>query len=177
MATELNTKLLDKLTGIVKKSPGNSETFYVEASGIPQGQILRYLVLAELKADPSLKIPANGKAIAKARANGVRWPRIAARTGISESKCKELFEAETGTNARDSYTGRGRNFAGTKATTTGGGSGRRGAAAKPAAKSGVSGRRTGVKVVAGRRGAAAKPAAKPVAGRRGTRSGAKSDPR
>lgn len=169
MATELNQKSLDKLTTLVKKSPGNSEHWYSEQSGIEMSQILRYLIKAELQADPSLKIAPNGKAIAKARGEGIRWPRIAGRTGMSESKCKELFTAETGVDARMSYTGRGRDFSGTQPTKTGS-SGRRGAkaAGRPA---GTSGRRSGVKVgaPAGRRGAAA--AAKP-AGRRGTRSSA-----
>lgn len=168
MATEIDQKKVDKLAEIVKKNPGNSETFYVEKSGIARNQILRYLVLAELKADPSLKIPATGKSIAKARAEGVRWPRIAARAGVSEAKAKELFTAETGTDPRESYTGRGRNFSGTpsaakpKGTGT---SGRRGAAGKPATPAKPKG-------TSGRRGAAGKPATSKPAGRRSSRAGA-----
>lgn len=171
MANEIDQKKVDKLAEIVKKNPGNSETFYVEKSGIPRNQILRYLVLAELKADPSLKIPATGKAIAKAREQGVRWPRIAARAGVSEAKAKELFQAETGKDPRESYTGRGRNWAGTPAAS-GATSGRRGSTKKTTASS------TGT---SGRRGAAKKTAAASTAGRgagrRGTRSSAASDPK
>lgn len=179
MAKEINQKAVEALAKIVKSNPGNSEKFYSDKSGIPMGQILRHLVLAELIADPSLKIPATGVSIEKARNAGVRWPRIAARAGITESRAKELFEEKTGTAARESYTGRGRNFAGTAPAKGAGTSGRRGAAGnkKPAGTSGRRGaaaQKTGVNPVA-RRGA--KPGPKP-AGRRGTRSSAKaSDPK
>jgi hypothetical protein len=159
MATEINPATVSKLAKIVKANPGNSEKFYSDKSGIAMGQILRHLVLAELEADPSLKMPATGPAIKKAREAGVRWPRIAARTGLSESAAKELFESHTGLSARDSYTGRGRNFSGT-------------AASPKAAKSGVkvqAGRGT-----SGRRGAAAAKTGTASSGRRGAVAGGRS---
>jgi hypothetical protein len=169
MANEVDQKLVTKLAGIVKKEPGNSERFYSEKSGIPMGQILRYLVLAEIEADPKLKIPATGAAIKKARESGLRWPRIAARAGVSEAKAKSLFEEHTGQNARDSYTGRGRNWSGTASSNgnKSSSSGRRGATgAKPAA----SGRRSG----AAARGSKPAPASRTATrGTRGTRASAK----
>lgn len=173
MAKEIDQKQVEKLAKIVKSNPGESERFYAEKSGIAMGQILRYLVLAELVADPSLKIPSTGKAIAKARNEGVRWPRIAARAGLSESKAKELFEAETGTSARDSYSGRGRNFSGTPSTAKTATSGRRGTSkSTTAASRGTSGRRGTAKTSTAKSGTAKSSTAK-----RGTRRGVASDPK
>jgi hypothetical protein len=161
MAKEFNQKSLDKLVAVIKKSGlGQSETFYVNETGIERAQIARYLYPAELKAHPELKIPATGKAIVKARNEGIRWPRIAVRTGISESKAKELFEAESGMSSTESYTGRGRKtFDGSSAGTTS--KAKRGAKTKTAPAA-ASGRR-------GRSSDASKPAA-PAAGKRGRRS-------
>jgi hypothetical protein len=167
MAKELQQSLLNKLVTVLKKKDGfgQSETFYVNATGIERSQIGRYLYQAELLADPSVKIPATTKAIVAARNQGVRWPRIAVRAGISESAAKELFEA-SGTAAADSYTGRGRKTFESSGAT----SGRRGAGSK----------KTGVKVTAAasgrRRGAGAKnkSQAAPASRRgRGTRSSAR----
>lgn len=169
MATEIDARTVTKLANLVKKEPGNSERYYAEKSGIPMGQILRYLVRAELEADPSLKIPATAAAITKARdTDGLRWPRIAFRAGISESAAQELYEQKNGNgSATKSYTGRGRKHDGSAMTATSGSSGRRsGAKAKTATKTGTSGRRGA---------ASAKKTAAPAGrGRRGTRSSAKS---
>lgn len=159
MAKEISQKDLDKVVKLLKKEGVGtlSETKVSAQTGIPMAQIGRILFAAEPLADPSLKIPATGPSIAKAREAGVRWPRIAARTGLSESKVKELFKDKTGLEPSKSYAGRGRNYAGQGSTSKSGTSGRRGAAPKPAAKpAGTS----------GRRGAAAKPA---TSGRRGAR--------
>lgn len=166
MATEINTKWVDKLATEVKRAPGNSERYYSEKCGVPMNQILRHLVLAELKANPSLKIAATGPAVVKARNAGLRWPRIAAYAGITEGRAKQLYEEQTGGSARDSYTGRGRNWSGT--APTGGTGGKRGA------------KKTGVQHVArgtsGRRGAAAgkaQPQKRGAAAKRGTRAAAR----
>lgn len=169
MATEIDSKQVTKLAGIVKKNPGNSERWYSEQSGIAMGQILRYLVLAELEADPSLKIPATGPAIVKARdVEGLRWPRIAARAGISVSKAKELYEDKSGNSASASYSGRGRKTFETSGSTAGT-SGRRGSSTKTKAKS------TSKTGTSGRRGAKSKTATKATsAASRGTRRGTRS---
>ena len=89
-------------------------------------------------ADPKLKFSGTPKQIADARANGLRWERIAARTGKSVSECQTLFEQHTGKKYTDSYTGRGRRFDGSapapkKAAANGKGKGKGGKAA-PAGK-------------------------------------------
>lgn len=166
MATEINNKWVDKLAVEVKRAPGNSERYYSEKCSVPMSQILRHLVLAELKANPSLKIPATGAAVKKARDNGLRWPRIAAYAGISEGKAKALYEEHTGTSARESYTGRGRNWSGT--TPNGNTGGKRGAKSGVKVTTGTSGRRgAAAKAQTATRGAATKRGAK-----RGTRAGA-----
>lgn len=157
-----------KLVAELKKNPGNSERHYAEVSGIPQGQLLPALMKAEVEADPSLKIKFTGPAIKAARENGVRWPRIAARTGKSVAEVKELFESHTGESASTSYAGRGRKHDGTGTAATGkrGTSGRRSSKTQAAAQSGTSGRR-GAKTASAKRGAASP---KRGAGRRGTRA-------
>src|SRR5207237_7473112 len=97
MAKEVTDAQYKKLVAAVKSNPGQSETFYVEKSGIPRAQILTALVKAEVEADPSLKIKPTGAAIVNAREKeGLRWPRIAARTGLSVSEVKAKFEEHSG---------------------------------------------------------------------------------
>lgn len=144
MAESITTAQFNKLVSVVKKSPGEPESFYVEATGIPKSQMLANLVKAEVEADPSLKIKFTGAQVVNAREKeGLRWPRIAARTGHSIAEVKALFEEHSGKSAAEAYTGRGRNFAnggGTPRKTSGAGrstgrgtSGRRAAAKKTAA--------------------------------------------
>lgn len=163
MANEINKGDVTKLARIVKQHPGESERFYSEKSGIAMSQILRHLVLAEIEADPSLKIKATGPNIEKARNQGVRWPRIAARTGLSVTEAQKMYETHTGKPANEGRV--------TKSASGKAASGRRGAAAST--KQATSGRRGAAAKAAttsGRRGAAA---GKPAAGRRGTRAAAK----
>ena len=169
-------KQYDALVRELKKNPGNSERHYAEATGIPQGQIGSVLYDAELEADPSLKRAATAKAVVKARADGLRWPRIAAYADISVSKAKQLYEEGSGESASDSYAGRGRNFTngnGTSSTTKStGASGRRQTAkTKTATKeqTGTSGRRRGRPPGSTNKPA---PAGRRPAGRRGTRASA-----
>ena len=155
MADSVTTAMYNKLVSVVKKNPGESESFYVEATGIPKSQMLANLVKAEVEADPTLKIKFTGAQVVNARdKDGLRWPRIAARTGHSVTEVKALYEEHSGKSAAEAYTGRGRNFAGGggSKTKTSGGAGR---------KSGGTGRGT-----SGRRAAAKKTAAAPPAGRR-----------
>lgn len=139
MAAEITDKQYNALVAELKKNPGNSERHYAEKTGIPLGQIGSVLYKAELEADPSLKIAGTGKAVTAGRSKGLRWPRLAAYTGLPVSKVKELYEEVNGKgSASESWTGRGRKVGGGSApaaTTTG----RRGAAA--ATPRGTSGRR------------------------------------
>jgi hypothetical protein len=88
----------------------------------------------EPEAVPRLKFKANKGNIVKARRDGVRWERIASRTGVSVSEAQSIG----GQEAADAYTGRGSrgNSGGTKKAA----SGRRQAQAK---SQGTSGRRQG----------------------------------
>jgi hypothetical protein len=163
MAGTVTDAQFRKLVTELKKHPGNSERHYSEATGIPIGNIGSVLYKAELEADPSLKIAKTAAAVVKARKQGLRWPRIAAYSGQSVAKVKELYEEGSGEDPSKSWTGRGRRFdgeSGKKATT--GQSGRRGKAA------------AGNKGTSGRRGKATSsaPAAGRGRGRRGTRAGA-----
>lgn len=164
---EFDSKKFDKLVTFVKKEGvGNySETAACNATGIERSQILRYLVKAELAADPKLKVPATATGILKAKKSGLRWPRVAAYAGISESEAKKLF-AEAGGSAEDAYSGRGRptGSVGVKHT-----SGRRGAKTK-SAPAATSGRRGASKRSSK---AEAAPATRgSTRGRRGTRASA-----
>jgi hypothetical protein len=68
-------------------------------------------------ADPSLKIegsPAKvADAIVKGRNSGLRWERLAARSGKTVSEVKAIFETKSGTKASESYAGKGRHFGAT----------------------------------------------------------------
>lgn len=160
----VSDKQYDKLVAELKKNPGNSERHYADKTGIPLSQIGSVLYKAEVEANPKLKIPATGQGIVKARNSGLRWPRIAAYSGLSASKVKELYEETSGESAANSWTGRGRRFDGaTGKKSTTGQSGRRGAAQQS-------------KGTSGRRGAANKGKGNTAQargrGRRGTRAGA-----
>jgi transposase len=87
-------------------------------------------------ADPKLKFSGTAKQIASARESGLRWERIAARTGKSVAECQKLFKEATGKDYKSSYTGRGRRFDGSAPTAkkTAG----NGASKKAAAKGGKS---------------------------------------
>jgi hypothetical protein len=165
MATSSVTdKQYRALVAELKKHPGNSERHYAETTGIALPQIGSVLYKAELEADPSLKIAKTAKAVAQARSKGLRWPRIAAYSGLSQAKVKELYTEATGEDPSKSWTGRGRRFDGEGKPAKTGSSGRRGAAAKKQGNTGTSGRRGAA--ASGKRGAQA------TRGRRGQRAGA-----
>jgi hypothetical protein len=130
MAKEVTDAQQRKLVEVLKKSPDESESFYVSKTGISAGQIGPALWKAEPVASPKLKFKANKSEIVKARKDGIRWERIAARTGESIAEVKRIG----GKEAADVYTGRGRPTSGYKPNSGGGGS--RGAKNK-----GTSGRR------------------------------------
>ena len=63
-------------------------------------------------ANPKLKFSGTAKQIVAAREEGLRWERIAARTGKSVSEVQALFEEASGQKYNKSYAGRGRRFDG-----------------------------------------------------------------
>jgi len=122
---------------------------------------------AEPVAFPAWKVAATQKGVKDAREAGLRFERIAARSGLTVGEVRDLAE-KAGVGA-DFYVGRGRRQNGNgggsakpKATST---SGRRGKKAETETKQATSGRRG--------RGASAAAKAEPKArGRRGTRAAA-----
>jgi hypothetical protein len=151
----------------LKANPGNSERHYAEASGIAQGQIASVLYKAELEADPSKKLPATQAGVVKGRNAGLRWPRIAAYTGLTITKVKELAEAG---GVAETYSGRGRKFDGSGAATPARGASGRKKTSSTSTTAGTSGRRGSTRKTASSTSAA--PAGQ--RGRRGTRSQASS---
>jgi len=161
----------DKLVALVRKSPGNSERWFSEQSGIDMGIIGKSLWRAEVIADPSLKIAATPKAIYNAAQKGnLRWPRIAAYAGITVGEARRLYEQAGNGAAPSNLTARGRQFDGVTTVKKTGGSGRRGAAAAKAQPSGTSGRRGAAKQQPAK--ATASTTGRRAAGRRGTRASA-----
>jgi len=67
-------------------------------------------------ADPSLVIKGTPKGVAKqivdGRSAGLRWERLAERSGKTVSEVKGIFEEASGVPASQSYSGRGRRFDG-----------------------------------------------------------------
>lgn len=64
----------------------------------------------ELAKNPKLAIPLTAEAIAKARAEGLRWQIIAVRAGKGEAVVKKLYEEATDFAAETHYVGKGRRF-------------------------------------------------------------------
>jgi hypothetical protein len=134
------------------------------------GAFVTQVYEAEPVAFPNLKLAATQAGVKKGREQNLRFERISARTGLTNSEVRDLAE-KAGVGA-DHYIGRGRkpgsNGSSTSTKTTKSGtSGRRGRASAKAEqpKSGTSGRR-------GRKTAAAEPAKGKTRGRRGTRASA-----
>jgi hypothetical protein len=137
-----------KLVALLKKSPDESESFYADKLNIDRTKIGPMIWFNEPIANPKLKIKGNKSEIVKARKNGIRWERIAARTGESVAEVKRIGGAE----AAKIYTGRGRPV-GDGATS--GGSKTSGGRAGGRAGRGTSGRRA---AASGNSGSGKKPA-------------------
>lgn len=130
-----------------------SEREIADELGIKVSQVGKIVWPLEHKAFPALAIKGTGANIAKARKSGVRWEKIALRSGMTVPAVKKLYEEHTGEDASASYTGRGR-----KTFENGGGgssSGKASGGRRTAGRSaGTSGRRAAAKgATAGRRGA------------------------
>lgn len=169
MAQEVTAAQRKALVALIKKSPGNSERFYAEGTGIPQGSLGSVMYHCEVEADPTLKIPATAKSIVAAAKKGtLRWPRIAAYAGVSVGAAKKFYEEGTGEPAPSNLTQRGRKtFSGSGVNPVASGSKARGARGAAGPAPGTSGRRgaaaakkddkpkAGATAGSGRRGAAA----------------------
>ena len=107
MATELN---YDKLVKDLKKDPELTQSQAADAQGLTIGQVsMMKFCAAQVDAGIWDEIPATTKAVKAARNEGNRWELIAARGDISRAKVIDLFGGEDA--AKDSYVGKGRNFA------------------------------------------------------------------
>lgn len=103
MATEVN---MSKLKSLVKR--GKSLPEAANELGQPASVVGPHFYRAEVEVDPSLKMPATGKSVKTLRdKEGLRWERIAARTGMSTGAAKQMYE-DAGGDLDTSWTGRGR---------------------------------------------------------------------
>lgn len=159
---------VNKLIASLKKNPGQSERFYVEATGIPPGSLGSVLFKAEVEADPTLAIKPTPAGITAAVNKGdLRWPRIAAYAGISIAQAKALYRQHTGKEAPSSMTVRGRKST-DGATAKKAAPGKKAAPAKKAEKAAKPAGTSGRRQAAGKK-AETKPASDPKAGPRGRR--------
>jgi hypothetical protein len=101
----------DRLIKAVKTAPDASQSDYAKKLGITVGQ-LPMLILCKAKVDAGVakKAPATPKSVRTLRdQQSERWEMVAARTGVSVTKAKDLYE-QAGGDPKNSYLGRGRNF-------------------------------------------------------------------
>ena len=91
-----------------------------EAMGVHPSTMADAFYRLEPVADPSLVISGTksqvAKAIVRLRNSGIRWERLALRSGLSVKQVKAIFTETSGTDADSTYTGRGRHYE-RKATT------------------------------------------------------------
>lgn len=113
MATEVNAS---KLVGLIKKGKTLPEA--ANEMGQPVAIIGPHYYRAEVEANPKLKFKATPTSVVRAHdVEGLRWDRIAARTGLSVSAVKEMY-SEKG-DLKNAYTGRGRKGGSTPAAGRG----------------------------------------------------------
>lgn len=155
----------DKLVKLFKANSELKQTEAAQKLGVSTGAIpMTLFCVASVKAGVYSKAPATAVSVKKLRSEGNRWELIAARTGLSVTKVKELFGGEEA--ARASYSGRGRNYNESAAprTTV------RATATKPAAK------KPAAKKPAAKRTGAKKPAARTIVRNRAGRRSSASNP-
>src|SRR5688572_11150388 len=99
----------DNLAGVVKLvKAGMTLPQVARELKVPASHVSAMFYAAEVEADPSLKFKATPASVVKARdKEGLRWERIAVRSGIGVAQAKALYETGGG-NVATSYTGRGR---------------------------------------------------------------------
>ena len=88
-----------EVVALLKKGKSLGET--AKELGVTVNQIAPTYYKAEPIADPSLKIDDDAKSIVAARdEDGLRWERIAARSGLTVGKVKALHEEGGGDEAK-----------------------------------------------------------------------------
>lgn len=139
MATAVN---MSKLIAQVKK--GATLPKAAEALGQPVSVVGPHYYKAEVEANPKLKFNATPASVVKAHdEEGLRWDRIAARTGKTVSQVKALYAEKR--DLSDAYTGRGR-----KPGSNGKPAGRGASSRAAASGTRASGKRTGGRAASGR---------------------------
>lgn len=125
-----------KVTQLVKQNNDISQKAVADKIGVSLGQVSMLLFCqAKVAAGVYSKAPPTAASVKKLRdSEGNRWELIAARTGLSVAKAREVYGGEGA--ARDSYTGRGRPSGGTtaKRSSVKSGSAKRGSAASGTTK-------------------------------------------
>ena len=115
MAPSTEYKSLPSDAVIVKAiKQGQTHGAFAKEHSVSPGAASAAFYRLETTADPSLAIKATaktlGKAVVRARNDGLRWERIAARSGRTIKEVQEAWEGETGKPFTQSYSGRGRRF-------------------------------------------------------------------
>jgi AraC-like DNA-binding protein len=95
---DVDGKTWAEISEIIGERPNKCMWLYEEAAVTPKTRITA-------KTEDELR-----QKIADARANGVSWGKIAARSGKSEGYCKKAFEDLTGEAARGHRIGKGGRF-------------------------------------------------------------------
>jgi len=121
--TELSETQLKKVVALVKKfddeekDASKFDAIQDIIKGISRQIAARYLYEAEVVADPKLKFKLSAATYKKAKADGLREERIAARTGKTLGELKAFLAAN---NVGPIYAGKGRRFDGSapNGTTT-----------------------------------------------------------
>lgn len=109
---------LAKVTELVKRDNGISQKGVADKLGVSTGQVsMTIFSAARVAAGVYNKQPATAASVKKLRdSEGNRWELIAARTGLSVTKARELYGGEA--KARASYSGRGRDFSNGNSSST-----------------------------------------------------------
>ena len=117
MATKININDTAVKRHIKK---GDSSAVAAAAMGIHPSTMADAYYRLEPVVDPTLVISGTPKQVAKQivklRNSGVRWERLAARSGLSYKAVKDVYTAESGVDADSTYTGKGRKYHLAKAT-------------------------------------------------------------
>jgi len=96
---------------------GSNPGAFAKEHGITGGVAAAMFYRLEPVADPSLSVKTTaktlGKAVTKMRGEGLRWERIAARTGNTTKEVQDAWEAANGgASFKTSYSGKGARFEG-----------------------------------------------------------------
>ena len=101
----MTQQLINAAVKAIEAGKTRSE-FVKSRKSVKESVSSRAWYVAEPIVDPSLKFEANVGTVVKARKSGMRWERIAARTGLSVSELEKLARKSKQAKAAE-YTGKG----------------------------------------------------------------------